>query len=185
MGSANINKQKLIKGWNAFFNKSKNKRGYSFFVVILILSLLIMALNFLFYDRKYHKVELYVYNNKKDQFEFEKRIIPKGKSKIDNIKNIINELICGPVGEEYERLFLPGTIVQFISMSKKGIIYISFNWDIVKSLQKNPIKIVNSIVTTLRSNIDKVKGVKILIDGVESISTFNGIQLDKVLRTKP
>ena len=160
-------------------SRLKKKKGMTFFLVIVIVSLSIVMINFLLIDKKYLKVKLYIYNNKNDRFDFEASIIPKGKNRIERIKDIVNELISGPVGENYERLFSPETTIQFVAMSKRGVVYISFNWNIVKALRKNPAKIIDSIVKSIKKNIKEVKGVKILVNGVESISTFNGIEMYK------
>jgi len=164
---------------NSGFKRIKKKREFVFFTLMLVITISLIMMNFLLPEKKYLKIKLYIYNSKNNQFDFESRLIPKSKNKVEKIKDVVNELIYGPVTNGYERLLSPDTIIQFVALSKKNIVYISFNWDIIKSIRKNPAKVITSIVTSIKKNIKEVNGVKILVDGVESINTFNGINLYK------
>jgi len=168
------------------YNSSKLKRNKEviFLMTVIAIALSIVMVNYLLLDKKYLRVKLYIYNNKNGQFDFESRKILKSNSSEERVKDVLNELISGPVGENHERLFSPETIIQFVAISKRDVVYISFDWSIVKSLRENPSKIIDSIVTSIKRNIRNIKGVKILIDGVESINTFNGIKLNKTFMVK-
>lgn len=126
---------------------------------------------------------LYVKDKKSGVLVTRKVAVPSAADRNDRISWIVRELISGPTGNRYERIFSPDLDVQKIIV-EKGTAYISFGWQLVDALQKEPAIAIASIVNSVLANVNALEEVKILIEGIEPVSTFSGISLQNGF-TKP
>jgi hypothetical protein len=102
--------------------------------------------------------------------------IPRSSSINEDVFWIIKELISGPFNNKYESMFDPNIEVKDIII-KRNTAYISFDWGMIESLYENPSLAVRSIVDSILLNNRELEEVKILIEGVEPVSTFSEISL--------
>ncbi len=151
-----------------------------FFFCLLFISIFMSVFIIFIYDKKYRKIDLYFIDSKTGKLEIKSEKIPKDISKIDQIKSILNELISGPSDVKYEPVFSPDVVVQFIALGTKDIVFLSFNWKFIESLYKNPLIKIEALVKTIIDNVRGIKGIKILVDGVEPISNFGSLKLSQL-----
>lgn len=114
-------------------------------------------------------ITLYFKNKETGNLTPEARMLDS-KVLLNNPYNeLIKLLIDGPKNESLEKLIPEGTVVNSIEI-KKGIVYIDFSEDFIKTGDMGVAeegKIIYSIVNTLYE-LTEVSGVKILINGEEN-----------------
>lgn len=114
-------------------------------------------------------ITLYFKNKETGNLTPEARMLDS-KVLLNNPYNeLIKLLIDGPKNESLEKLIPEGTAVNSIEI-KKGIVYIDFSEDFIKTGDMGvaeEVKIIYSIVNTLYE-LTEVSGVKILINGEEN-----------------
>jgi len=156
----------------------KLKRYY--FILIMVFFIGSIILNVIDTLTK-NRVKIYLKDKKFDKLVTKIIVIPKSKSVDEKVYWILKELISGPIENRYERIIDPNIEIKNVVVSKK-IVYINFDWIFIDSLYKNPHLVVNSIIKSILANIKGLEGVKILIDGIESRSTFCNISLIETFR---
>lgn len=159
------------------------KRENIFIVLLAIVSLISAVYITLKDEIKYTGVNLYFFNENTGKLEARREFIPKSRNKAEELKSILYELISGPSDERLESLFKPDVSVQFIAFGKGGEVFLSLNWAAVESLYRYPALAVESLVKSIMSNIKSVRAIKILIDGVEPVSTFGNIKLNRYFKS--
>jgi hypothetical protein len=135
----------------------------------------------LFDEKKMVSVKLFLKERNSDTLVTHKSLIPKTNSINEKIFWILKELISGPIGNNYERMFDPNIEVKEIII-KRNTAYISFDWTFINSLYDNPSLVIHSIVNSVLINIRELKEIKILIEGIEPVSTFCDISLESTFR---
>jgi hypothetical protein len=131
--------------------------------------------------RKTRSVRLCVKDSASEHLVLQKTIIPKSSSAYEKVFWILKELISGPTESRYERILDPNIEIQRIVI-RKGIAYISFDWNLVDSLYENPRLVIGAITNSILLNIRQIKGVKILIEDVEPVITMGGVCLGNTLK---
>jgi hypothetical protein len=126
--------------------------------------------------RSTERVRLYMKDRATGQLVSRKVVIPSATDPCEKLFWILKELISGPTGARYERIFSPDIDVQSIII-RRGTAYISFGWSLVESLHQNPSLAVAAIVNSALLNVRGLEEVKILIEGVEPVSTFGNVSL--------
>ncbi|MFW6137636.1 MAG: GerMN domain-containing protein [Spirochaetota bacterium] len=127
-------------------------------------------------SRQKKRVKLFFKSNKSNQLVVQHTLIPQGKSVNEKVFWILKELISGPVDPQFERIFDPTIEIQQIVVDQ-GIVYISFGWKLINSLHRYPSLAMGSIVDSILLNISNLDGVKILVEGIEPVNTFNNFCL--------
>jgi hypothetical protein len=122
------------------------------------------------------KVKIYVKDKRTQRLVIQKTWIPNTATLNEKVFWVTKELMSGPAGSNYERVFNPDTDVQKVII-KEGVAYISFGWMLTESLQKEPVLAVRAIVNSVLLNIREIEGVKILIEGIEPVSSYSNISL--------
>ena len=179
---SNSAKDEKIKQFIFTKMKKVTRKDYLFFSLSVLISAALILSILLTYERKYVKVKLFFLNSNTKKLEIEKKCIVFTKNKVEMVRRIIEELIAGPVDAKYERLFAPDVDIQFVAIGKDGTVYISFNWDFINGMYSHPAAVVQSLAKSLEANLKAVHGVKILIDGVETICNFGGVRLYEVFK---
>jgi hypothetical protein len=148
-----------------------------YFILALIIFFLV-SLFFNFYSsRSTQRVKIFVKDKQTQRLVVDKVQVPNTRSPNERVFWVLKELISGPTESRYERIFNPDIDVQKVIV-KEGIAYISFGWMLTESLQKEPVLVVRAIVNSVLLNNRELDGVKILIEGIEPVSTFSSISLD-------
>jgi spore germination protein GerM len=122
------------------------------------------------------KVKIYVKDSRTGKLVIHRTKIPRTESNDEKLFWVLKELISGPTSNHYERLFSPDIEIQNIVI-RGGIAYISFGWNLIDSLQKEPVLALRSITKSVFTNIRGLKGIKILIEGIEPVSTYSAVKL--------
>jgi Sporulation and spore germination len=94
----------------------------------------------------------------------------------DRAKQILADLIAGPIGESGLRSIPAGTRLRQVYVLENGTAYVDFSADLKQGLAGGSAKelfAVYSIVNSLALNIPEIRRVGILIDG-EPVDTLNG-----------
>jgi hypothetical protein len=147
-----------------------------YFLIGLIIFFL-ASLFFNFYtSRSTQRVKILVKDKQTQRLVVDKVHVPNTKSLNDRVFWVLKELISGPTENRYERILDPDIDVQKVIV-KEGIAYISFGWMLTESLQREPLLVVRAIVNSVLLNNRELDGVKILIEGIEPVSTFSSISL--------
>ncbi len=128
--------------------------------------------------RSTEKVRLYLKDRATGQLVAQRVVVPSTSDPREKLFWILKELISGPTGARYERIFSPDIDVQSIII-RKDTAYISFGWNLVESLHQHPSLAVAAIVNSVLLNMRGLEEVKILIEGVEPVSTFGDVSLLK------
>jgi len=131
--------------------------------------------------RSMETVKLLLKDRKSESLVVQKSSIPQTSSMNDKIYWILKELISGPIQNNYERIFDPNIEVKEIIV-KRDTAYISFDWTFINSLYKNPSLAIDSIVDSILMNVRDLKEVKILIEGIEPVSTFCNVSLQRAFQ---
>lgn len=149
-------------------------------VYFLVLMLLFLGSVFLQATsaRSTEKVRLYLKDRATGQLVAQRVVVPSTSDPREKLFWILKELISGPTGARYERIFSPDIDVQSIII-RKDTAYISFGWNLVESLHQHPSLAVAAIVNSVLLNMRGLEEVKILIEGVEPVSTFGDVSLLK------
>ena len=153
----------------------KNKRKYYYLIVITVFFIFAVILD-LAGTRKMQAVKLLLKDQNTGDLVVHRSYIPRSSSINEDVFWIIKELISGPFNNKYESMFDPNIEVKEIII-KRNIAYISFDWRMIESLYENPSMAVRSIVDSILLNIREIEEVKILIEGIEPVSTFSEISL--------
>ncbi len=127
------------------------------------------------------RARIYVKDRQTGVLVSQKVIIPNTTNETEKLSWVLKELISGPAGGGYERIFNPNIEIQKVIIREK-IAYVSFGWNLVGSLHTEPKLVIKSIVNSALANIRGLKGVKILIEGIEPVSTFCSISLLNTFR---
>jgi len=151
------------------------------FLLFLILFFLISVFYQVISAKTTEKVRIYVKDRQTGSLVSEKIIIPNTSDDTEKLFWVLKELISGPAAGRYEKIFNPNIDIQKVIIRGK-IAYISFGWKLVESLHTDPELVIQSIVNSALENVRGLKGVKILIDGVEPVSTFCSISLLSTFR---
>jgi len=122
------------------------------------------------------KVKIYVKDTHTGKLVVYRTKIPRTESVDEKVFWILKELVTGPTSNHYERVLNPDIEIQSVVI-KGGIAYVSFGWNLVDSLQKEPVLALRSITKSIFANVKGLKGVKILIEGIEPLSTYSGFKL--------
>ena len=157
---------------------NKRKRYYLFFITAFFICA--VALN-LAGARKMRRVKLFLKDQKTGDLVIHRSYIPRSNSTNENVLWIIKELISGPFNNQYESMFDPNIEVKDVII-KSNVVYISFDWSMIESFYENPSLAVRSIVDSILLNIRELEEVKILIEGIEPVSTFSEISLQKTFK---
>jgi hypothetical protein len=94
----------------------------------------------------------------------------------DRAKQILADLIAGPIGEKGLRSIPAGTRLRQVYVLEGGTAYVDFSADLKQGLAGGSAKemfAVYSIVNSLALNIPEIRRVGILIDG-KAVDTLNG-----------
>jgi hypothetical protein len=152
-----------------------------YFLIALVL-FFACSLFFNFYStRSTQRITIFVKDKQTQRLVTERVQVPNTKSLNDRVFWVLKELISGPTESRYERILDPDIDVQKVIV-REGIAYISFGWMLTESLQKEPVMVVRAIVNSVLLNNRELEGVKILIEGIEPVSTFSSISLDVTFR---
>ena len=149
-------------------------------VYFLVLMLLFLGSVFLQATsaRSTEKVRLYLKDRATGQLVAQRVVVPSTSDPREKLFWILKELISGPTGARYERIFSPDIDVQSIII-RKDTAYISFGWNLVESLHQHPSLAVAAIVNSVLLNMRGLEEVKILIEGGEPVSSFGDVSLLK------
>lgn len=158
----------------------ERKIQWFYMASILVLFLLAVFMSLLS-ERKMVRVKLYVKDRSTGQFVLQKAFIPATNSVNERVYWILKELTSGPVKSEYERILDPNIEIEDVIVEGRTV-YVSFDWRLVDSLHGNPRSVLDVIVKSVLMNVRELDKVKILVEGIEPISTFCGISLQKKLR---
>ena len=150
------------------------KKYYLIVIVLFFIGTLFMSV---YNSRKMNTVRLLMKDSQSQYLVLQKACIPRTSSLNDKIFWILKELISGPINNRYERVLDPDIEIQRIVI-RKNIAYVSFNWQIIDSLHKNPVLVISAIVNSILINIREIEGVKILIEDIEPVSTLGNISLN-------
>jgi hypothetical protein len=149
-----------------------------------ILAFCVVAGGFsLFSERKSEGIKLYVKNRANGRLELQKSFIPKTGTVNEKVYWILKELVSGPVKSEYVRLLDPNIEIEEVIVRNRTV-YVSFDWLLIDSLHENPGQVLNAIVQSMLMNVKELDEVKILVEGIEPISTFCGVSLQKTFTMK-
>lgn len=140
----------------------------AFFIAGLFLQLKDMKSN--------EKVKIYVKDTRTGKLTVQGTKIPRTKSEEEKLFWVLKELISGPTSSHYDRLLGPDIEIQNVVI-KGGIAYISFGWNIIDSLNREPVLALRSIIKSIFTNFRGLKGVKILIEGIEPVSNYSAFNL--------
>lgn len=141
-------------------------------VIFFLIGLFFQLMN----TRSSERVKIYVKDRYTGRLVVQKTKIPSTETDNEKLQWVLNELISGPTGRHYEKIFNPDIDIQNVII-KERIAYISFGWKLIDTLQSEPVLAVRSIVNSVLANARGLKGVKILIEGIEPVSTFSNIPL--------
>lgn len=130
---------------------------------------------------KMRTVKLFLKDQNTGDLVIHRSYIPRSSSTNEYVFWIIKELISGPFNNQYEGMFDPNIEVKEIII-KSNVAYISFDWNMIDSFYENPSLAVRSIVDSILLNIRELEEVKILIEGIEPVSTFSEISLQKTFK---
>jgi hypothetical protein len=155
---------------------SEGNLGRKIFFMLLIFLFLMSVLYQIVSTKETKKARIYVKDRQTGLLVSEKVIIPNTTDQDEKLFWVLKELISGPAEAKYEKIFNPNIEIQKVIIRQK-IAYVSFGWNLVDSLHDEPKLVIQSIVNSTMANIKSLKGVKILIDGIEPVSTFCGISL--------
>jgi hypothetical protein len=122
------------------------------------------------------KVKIYVKDTHTGKLVVYRTKIPRAETVDEKVFWILKELVTGPTSNHYERVLNPDIEIQSVVI-KGGIAYVSFGWNLVDSLQKEPVLALRSITKSIFANVKGLKGVKILIEGIEPLSTYSAVKL--------
>jgi hypothetical protein len=147
-----------------------------YYILVLIVFFVGSAVLSLLSTKSRRTVKLLLKDRETESLVIERALIPKTSSANEKIGWILKELISGPIKNEHERVFDPNIEVKNIII-KSTTAYISFDWSFIESLYENPSLAVRSIVNSILMNLKELKEVKILIEGIEPISTFCDVSL--------
>jgi hypothetical protein len=148
------------------------------FFGILVLLFLASVLYQFSLTRSSRRVKLFVKDKQTGTLVTQRTLVPNTTSESERLLWILKELISGPTGNRYERILDPGIDVEKVII-KKNTAYVSFGWNLVDSLHDEPSLAIRAIVNSILVNMKSIKQVKILIEGIEPISTFCDISLLK------
>jgi hypothetical protein len=152
------------------------ERKIQWFYIISILALFFLAIvASLFGERKMVHVKLYVKDRSTGELVLQKALIPATSSVNEKVYWILKELISGPVKSEYERILDPNIEIEKVIVEDRTV-YVSFDWRLIDSLHGNPRPILDAIVKTVLMNVRELDHVKILVEGIEPVSTFCDVQ---------
>ena len=154
-------------------DRMKIRKYYLIVVVVFFIGACLLSLTG---ARKMQTVKLFLKDRHTGNLVIQRHLIPKTSSLNEEIFWILMELISGPNSIRFDRIFDPNIEVKKIIV-KKNIVYISFDWSVIESLYDNPSLAIRSIVNSILFNIRELKEVKILIEGIEPVSTFCNISL--------
>ena len=157
----------------------KKRKNY-YLIIVTVFFICAIVLN-LIDNRKMKTVKLFLKDRNTGKLVIHRSYVPRSSSINEDVFWIIKELISGPFSNKYDRMFDPNIEVKEIII-KRNIAYISFGWSMIDSLYANPSMAVRSIVDSILLNIRELKGVKILIEGIEPVSTFNNISLQNTFK---
>ena len=157
---------------------NKRKRYYLFFITAFFICSI--ALN-LAGSRKMQTVKLFLKDQNTGDIVIHRSYIPRSNSTNEYVFWIIKELISGPFNNQYESMFNPNTEVKDVIIMS-NVAYIFFDWSMIESFYENPSLAVRSIVGSILLNIRELKEVKILIEGIEPVSTFSDISFQKTFK---
>ncbi|HEB29928.1 MAG TPA: hypothetical protein ENI15_03500 [Spirochaetes bacterium] len=157
---------------------NKRKNYYLWFFTVFFICSIVLSLTG---ARKMRTVKLFVKDQDTGDLVIHRSYIPRSSSTNEDVFWIIKELISGPFSTQYESMFDPEIEVKEIII-KGSVAYISFDWSMIESLYENPSLAVRSIVDSILLNIRKLEEVKILIEGIEPVSTFSEISLQKTFK---
>ncbi len=146
------------------------------FLLFLSLFFLMSVFYQIVSEKTTKKVRIYVKDRQTGALVSEKVIIPNTADDTEKLFWVLKELISGPAGGRYEKIFNPNIEIQKVIIRGK-IAYVSFGWKLVESLHTEPELVIRSIVNSALVNIRGLKGVKILIEDIEPVSTFCSISL--------
>ncbi len=146
-------------------------------VVFFIVSATITIVN----EKKMVTVKLFFKDRDSEKLVVQRALIPKTNSINERIFWILKELISGPVQSQYERILDPNIEVKEVIIKRKTA-YLSFNWLLINSLHKNSTLVLDSIIKSVLVNVKELDEVKILVEGIEPVSTFYGISLEKTFK---
>ncbi len=158
----------------------KRKIMRYYFMVIIIFFIVSCVLS-LFNVKKMVTVKLFLKDRNSGNLVIQRSLIPKTSSLNEKVFWILKELISGPIHNNYERIFDPNIEVKEVIV-KKNTAYISFDWKVIDSLYENPSLAVYAIVNSILLNIRELEEIKILIEGIEPVSTFCDISLEKTFK---
>jgi hypothetical protein len=103
----------------------------------------------------------------------------------DQVKQIVNDLLAGPTGEEAGRAVPPGTRLRQVYVLEGGVAWLDFSSELSDGLgggSAAELMTVYSIVDSIVAGVPEVRRVGILIEG-RSVETLNGhLHLLKPLR---
>ncbi len=159
----------------------ERKRIRLYYIMAVALFFIFSCVMSLISTRNMVTVKLLLKERKSENLVVQKSSIPQTSSLNDRIYWILKELISGPIQNNYERIFDPNIEVKEIIV-KRNTAYISFDWTFIDSLYKNPSLAIDSIVDSILMNVHELKEVKILIEGIEPVSTFCNLSLQRAFQ---
>jgi hypothetical protein len=158
--------------------ENKRKSYYLFLIIAFFICSIVLNMAG---ARKMRTVKLFLKDQNTGDLVIHRSYIPRSSSTNEYVFWIIKELISGPFNNQYESMFDPNIEVKEIIV-KSNVAYISFDWSMIESLYENPTLAVRSIVDSILLNIRELEEVKILIEGIEPVSTFSDISLQKTFK---
>jgi hypothetical protein len=158
--------------------ENKRKSYYLFLIIAFFICSIVLNMAG---ARKMRTVRLFLKDQNTGDLVIHRSYIPRSSSTNEYVFWIIKELISGPFNNQYESMFDPNIEVKEIIV-KSNVAYISFDWSMIESLYENPTLAVRSIVDSILLNIRELEEVKILIEGIEPVSTFSDISLQKTFK---
>jgi hypothetical protein len=159
----------------------KEKKTVLIYMAVILAFFIFASGLSVFSGRKTVNVKLYVKERKSGQLVLQKSIIPKTSTINERVYWILKELVSGPVKSEYERILDPYIEIEEVIV-ENSTVYVSFDWRLIDSLHEHPSTVLNAIVKSVLMNVKELDEVKILVEGIEPVSTFCGISLEKSLR---
>lgn len=131
--------------------------------------------------RKTESAKIFVKDKGSQHLVLHKVGIPKANSENEQVFWILKELISGPTGDRYERILDPNIEIRRVIV-RKDIAYVSFDWKLIDSLYRNPTLVVRAITNSIMLNTRRIEGVKILVEGIEPVSTLGSVSLGNTFR---
>jgi hypothetical protein len=131
--------------------------------------------------RKTKSARIFVKDKGSGHLVLQKVVIPKTSSENERVFWILRELISGPTGDRYERILDPNIEIRRVIV-RKDIAYVYFDWKFIDSLYMNPALVVRAITSSIMLNIRRIEGVKILVEGIEPVSTLGDVSLGSTFR---